>query len=125
MREKYDVSSLRHMIHAAAPCPIDVKHKMIAWWGNASRRVLRRQRGWWHAGDGGGVAAETRDGGQAWPISEIAIFDDNGNRVEEPNVIGTVYMGMADRRLRVPRRQGEDEEEPHRQLLHRGRRRSD
>ena len=35
VRAKYDVSSLRHMIHAAAPCPIDVKHKMIAWWGNA------------------------------------------------------------------------------------------
>ena len=25
VRERYDVSSLRHMIHAAAPCPIDVK----------------------------------------------------------------------------------------------------
>ena len=35
VRAKYDVSSLRHMIHAAAPCPIDVKHKMIDWWGNA------------------------------------------------------------------------------------------
>jgi long-chain acyl-CoA synthetase len=32
--------------------------------------------------------------GKAWPISEIAIFDDQGNRVEEPNVIGTVYMSM-------------------------------
>src|SRR5271166_385758 len=28
-RSKYDMSSLQHMIHAAAPCPIDVKHKMI------------------------------------------------------------------------------------------------
>ena len=32
--------------------------------------------------------------GKAWPISEIAIFDDEGNRIEEPNVIGTVYMSM-------------------------------
>ena len=23
------------MIHAAAPCPVDVKYKMIEWWGNA------------------------------------------------------------------------------------------
>ena len=45
VREKYDVSSLRHMIHAAAPCPIDVKHAMIEWWGNVDRRVLRRVRG--------------------------------------------------------------------------------
>jgi len=31
VKAKYDVSSLRHMVHAAAPCPPDVKHKMIEW----------------------------------------------------------------------------------------------
>ncbi len=33
VRTKYDVSSLKAAVHAAAPCPIDVKRKMIAWWG--------------------------------------------------------------------------------------------
>ena len=33
VRLKYDVSSLRCAIHAAAPCPIPVKEKMIDWWG--------------------------------------------------------------------------------------------
>jgi acyl-CoA synthetase (AMP-forming)/AMP-acid ligase II len=33
VRERYDVSSLKGAIHAAAPCPIDVKAKMIEWWG--------------------------------------------------------------------------------------------
>ncbi|WOH84071.1 acyl-CoA synthetase [Bradyrhizobium sp. BEA-2-5] len=33
VRNKYDVSSLRHVIHAAAPCPADVKRAMIEWWG--------------------------------------------------------------------------------------------
>ena len=33
VREQYDVSSLQACIHAAAPCPVDVKHKMIDWWG--------------------------------------------------------------------------------------------
>src|SRR6516165_9265595 len=33
VRRKYDVSSLRHVIHAAAPCPADVKRAMIDWWG--------------------------------------------------------------------------------------------
>ncbi len=33
VRGKYDVSSLRHVIHAAAPCPADVKRAMIDWWG--------------------------------------------------------------------------------------------
>src|ERR1700749_2432737 len=32
-RARYDVSSLRVAIHAAAPCPVEVKQKMIAWWG--------------------------------------------------------------------------------------------
>jgi long-chain acyl-CoA synthetase len=32
-RDKYDISSLRHVIHAAAPCPADVKRAMIEWWG--------------------------------------------------------------------------------------------
>jgi long-chain acyl-CoA synthetase len=33
VREKYDVSSLRCVIHAAAPCPVDVKHRMMEWFG--------------------------------------------------------------------------------------------
>ncbi|MDO9298986.1 acyl-CoA synthetase [Bradyrhizobium sp.] len=33
VRAKYDMSSLRHIIHAAAPCPADVKRAMIEWWG--------------------------------------------------------------------------------------------
>lgn len=33
VRQRYDVSSLKGAIHAAAPCPVDVKAKMIDWWG--------------------------------------------------------------------------------------------
>jgi long-chain acyl-CoA synthetase len=33
VRKSYDVSSLRHIIHAAAPCPADVKRAMIEWFG--------------------------------------------------------------------------------------------
>lgn len=33
VRKSYDVSSLRHVIHAAAPCPADVKRAMIEWFG--------------------------------------------------------------------------------------------
>ncbi|MFC0284028.1 acyl-CoA synthetase [Camelimonas abortus] len=32
-RRKYDVSSLKAAVHAAAPCPADVKKAMIDWWG--------------------------------------------------------------------------------------------
>jgi long-chain acyl-CoA synthetase len=33
VREKYDVSSLQAVIHAAAPCPVPVKKQMIEWFG--------------------------------------------------------------------------------------------
>ncbi len=32
-RKRYDVSSLKSVFHAAAPCPVPVKEQMIAWWG--------------------------------------------------------------------------------------------
>ncbi|MEM7251904.1 MAG: acyl-CoA synthetase [Pseudomonadota bacterium] len=32
-RNAYDLASHRCAIHAAAPCPVEVKHKMIEWWG--------------------------------------------------------------------------------------------
>jgi acyl-CoA synthetase (AMP-forming)/AMP-acid ligase II len=33
VRAKYDVSSLQCAIHAAAPCPVEVKRRIIEWWG--------------------------------------------------------------------------------------------
>ncbi|MEQ1542506.1 MAG: acyl-CoA synthetase [Novosphingobium sp.] len=33
VRAKYDVSTLKCAIHAAAPCPVPVKQAMIEWWG--------------------------------------------------------------------------------------------
>jgi long-chain acyl-CoA synthetase len=33
VRARYDLSSLRWIVHAAAPCPPDVKHAMIQWLG--------------------------------------------------------------------------------------------
>jgi fatty-acyl-CoA synthase len=33
VRNSYDVSSLQRVVHAAAPCPVDIKKQMISWWG--------------------------------------------------------------------------------------------
>jgi long-chain acyl-CoA synthetase len=33
IRAKWDLSSMRYAVHAAAPCPIPVKEQMIEWWG--------------------------------------------------------------------------------------------
>ncbi len=32
-RTRYDLSTHQRAIHAAAPCPVDVKRRMIEWWG--------------------------------------------------------------------------------------------
>ena len=32
-RAAHDLSSLRTVVHAAAPCPVEVKRQMIEWWG--------------------------------------------------------------------------------------------
>ncbi len=33
VRSSYDVSSLERVMHAAAPCPVEIKKQMIDWWG--------------------------------------------------------------------------------------------
>ena len=33
VRTRYDLLTMRMAIHAAAPCPVEVKQQMIAWWG--------------------------------------------------------------------------------------------
>jgi fatty-acyl-CoA synthase len=33
VRTSYDVTSLERVMHAAAPCPVEIKKQMIDWWG--------------------------------------------------------------------------------------------
>ena len=33
LRDRYDLSSHRCAIHAAAPCPVEIKQQMMTWWG--------------------------------------------------------------------------------------------
>lgn len=33
VRDRYDVSSLRFVVHGGAPCPVEVKRRMLDWWG--------------------------------------------------------------------------------------------
>lgn len=92
-RAAYDVSSMRHAIHGAAPCPDHVKRAMIEWWGECVEE-------YYAASEGGGAFATAEDWlkkpgtvGRAWPISELAVFDDDGNKLP-PGELGTVYMKM-------------------------------
>lgn len=90
-RASYDVSSLRCAVHAAAPCPIDVKRAMIDWWGP----ILLE---YYSSTEGNGItlidSAEwlQRPGsvGRAL-LGVVHICDDNGADVAAGE-IGTVYF---------------------------------
>lgn len=34
VRARYDLSSMEMAVHAAAPCPVEIKREMLAWWGD-------------------------------------------------------------------------------------------
>ncbi len=96
VRAAADTSSLRTIIHSAAPCPIPTKHKMLDWWGPVIWE-------YYAATEGGGTTASPSDWlkkpgtvGNAWPNSEVVILDDDGNDLP-PGKIGTVWMKMGDR----------------------------
>ena len=93
-RKQYDLSSLRYMVHGAAPCPKEVKRAMIDWWGPV---VID----YYAATEGGGALITSEEWlrkpgsvGRAWPGSEIKVFDDDGNEAPAGEA-GTVYMKMA------------------------------
>jgi long-chain acyl-CoA synthetase len=91
VRLSYDHASLRVAVHAAAPCPVEVKQKMIDWWGP----ILVE----YYAGtEGHGMTMidsaqwEKKPGsvGKA-VLGTIRICDDDGNVLGTDDV-GTVYF---------------------------------
>lgn len=45
VRARHDVSSLECAVHAAAPCPVPIKEKMIEWWGPVLREYYAGSEG--------------------------------------------------------------------------------
>jgi long-chain acyl-CoA synthetase len=93
VRAKYDVSSLRTMIHGAAPCPNDVKRAMLDWWGPV---IVE----YYAATEGGGATIFADEWlkkpgsvGKAWSYSVIKVLDDGGEEVPAGQP-GLVYMQM-------------------------------
>ncbi|MCY4273629.1 MAG: acyl-CoA synthetase [bacterium] len=93
VKQRYDVSSLRRMVHAAAPCPVETKQKMLDWWGDCIWE-------YYAATEGGGTYVPPDEWrkhpgtvGRPWPGSEVIVVDDDGNRLP-PGASGTIYMKM-------------------------------
>jgi long-chain acyl-CoA synthetase len=94
VRNRYDVSSMQFAIHAAAPCPVETKERMIEWWGPVIVEYYAASEA---------IGATIIDSPQ-WlehkgsvgrPLAgEIHIVDDEGNELP-PGEIGTVYFSGA------------------------------
>ncbi len=92
VRKNYDTSSLKVVIHAAAPCPVEIKEKMIEWWGPIIHE--------YYAGtEGNGFTAInsiewlTHKGSVGRSIlGELKIVDDETGEEVPQGEIGTVYF---------------------------------
>ncbi|MFF0499849.1 acyl-CoA synthetase [Nocardia aobensis] len=91
LRTGYDLSSLRHAIHAAAPCPVEVKRAMIEWWGPILFEFYSSTEG---MGATSITSAEwlRKPGSVGKPlIGTPYITDDHGNEVA-PGEVGTIWF---------------------------------
>jgi len=90
-RNSCDVSSLQRVIHAAAPCPVEIKKQMIDWWGPIVDE-------YYASSEGAGVSFIRAGDWLAHPgsvgkplIGNTHILDDDCNEVES-GVVGQVYF---------------------------------
>lgn len=91
VRDRYDVSSLQTVVHAAAPCPVPVKQEMMDWWGPVIHE--------YYAGtEGNGFVACNPEEWLAHPGTvghalqgTVHIVGDEGGEVP-PGEPGTVYF---------------------------------
>ncbi|HEY2709736.1 MAG TPA: AMP-binding protein [Caulobacteraceae bacterium] len=95
VRGKYDVSSMRYIIHGAAPCPPEVKKAMIDWVGPIINEYYAGSEG----GAGFVVSSEewlTKPGtvGKLPDPSALKILDDDGHDVAQ-GASGTLYFKVS------------------------------
>jgi len=89
-RAKYDVSSLRYIVHGAAPCPVDTKRQLIEWLGPIVYE-------YYAATEGSGASVDsqawlTKPGTVGKPLDgQVLVGDEEGNPLPAGEV-GVVYM---------------------------------
>jgi long-chain acyl-CoA synthetase len=94
-RTKFDLGSLRLVVHAAAPCPVPLKRAFMDFVG--ADKVWE----YYGASEGGGTVITPQEWlehpgsvGKPFPGNEFAILDDDGNELG-PGDVGTVYAKPA------------------------------
>lgn len=94
VRRRYDLSSLKSVHHAAAPCPPDIKRAMIEWFGPIIHE-------WYGTTESSVVTACNSEEwlshpgtvGRAIPGARIEVVDDNGAALP-PGQTGELYVGL-------------------------------
>jgi long-chain acyl-CoA synthetase len=92
IRRRYDLGSLRDVVHGAAPCPPDVKQAMLDWWGPVINEYYgSTETGiavWLSAAD-----ARRKRGsvGCVLPGAVVKIFSEDGRELP-PGETGEIYM---------------------------------
>ena len=91
-RTGFDLSSHTHAIHAAAPCPAEVKRQMIEWWGPVINEYYGATETGvvvWHGSD----EALRKPGtvGRLVPGGILRIVDEEGQDVKQGEV-GEIYL---------------------------------
>ena len=100
VKRRYDVSSLKIAIHAAAPCPVPIKKAMIDWWGP---KIVE-----YYAGtEGGGTLIKsdewlTHQGsvGKHWAGGKVWVLDENGQEVPQGTDGGVYFEAPEDPKAR-------------------------
>ncbi|MGH9033585.1 MAG: AMP-binding protein, partial [Acidimicrobiia bacterium] len=94
-RNARDLSSLKIVVHAAAPCPVPLKRAFMHFVG--ADKVWE----YYGASEGGGTVITPQEWlehpgsvGKPFPGNEFAILDDDGNELG-PGAVGTVYAKPA------------------------------
>lgn len=95
VRRQADVSSLRYVLHGAAPCSREVKHAMIAWFGPVLHEYYASTEG-----SGASCSAEewlAKPGTVGRPPTpeHVRILDDEG-RPCAPGETGTIFLQRSD-----------------------------
>ena len=91
VRDSYDLSSLERIMHAAAPCPVEIKKQMMDWWGPIIDE-------YYASSEASGSTLITADDWLAHPgsvgkpmNSAVHILDQDGNELP-PGQAGEIYF---------------------------------
>jgi long-chain acyl-CoA synthetase len=90
-RAKYDTSSLRHVLHGAAPCPVPVKQALIEWIGPVVVEYYAATEGVGSFVDSATWLSKPGTVGKPFGEGQVIIGDEEGKEVPRETV-GLVYI---------------------------------